>query len=327
MPELRKDPIVGRWVIIATERARRPGNVVDQSRNVFSQAPQLCVLQEGDKVILKTDHVRVVSHRAPLLNPDHKLKRSGKGFYDVVSGYGAHEVVIETPDPIANMADLSVEQISHAITAYASRMNDLKKDPNIEYILVYKTYDNRGAVEARQSYAQILASPVLPLHIKEKLTGAKWYYKFHERCIYSDIAKQEEETKKRVVIDNEHFLVIMPFASRFPFETWVIPKKQHCDFAEGVAGNEKHLAATLKDLLTRIKVGLDDPAYTFVINSAPVHSDGGSAWKTIRDDFCWHIEVTPQLTRVAGFEKGSGFYICPIPPEDTAEFLRTAETQ
>lgn len=330
MPELRKDPVVGRWVIIATERARRPGIFFDSQANVFNGAPcPFCNNQEPEIYSVRSHpqgpwEVRIVRSGTPLLLTHAKSQRRGHGLYDVVNDHGTHEVVIETPEHIANMADLSQDQIRKVFEAYAVRYNELEKNQGFQYVIAYKNYGwAAGSRKIGHSRSQIIAMSVNPFSTKEKLSGAKNYFDYHERCLYCDMVRQELEAKVRVVAETEHFVAITPFAPRFVFETWVLPKKHHCDFGRGVAGQEHDLAGMMKTILTKFKLGIDDPAYNYVIHTAPFrHGEKSTKWRTIEQDYHWHIEVMPRLTRVAGFEKGSGFYISSIPPENAAEFLR-----
>jgi UDPglucose--hexose-1-phosphate uridylyltransferase len=332
MPELRKDPVIGRWVIIATERARRPGVFFDSQKNIFdsndcsfchNQDPQILSYPQGDSA----HQVKVVQSGTPLLLNDGKFHRKGHGLYDVVNDYGTHEVVIETPEHIANMADLSQDQIRLVFETYAIRYNELAKDPSFQYVIAYKNYGwAAGSRRIGHSRSQIIATSVNPFSAKQKLDGAKKYFNYRERCLYCDMIQQELEAKVRIIAETEHFVAMTPFAPRFVFEIWILPKKHDCDFAKGVVGQEHDLAKMMKLVLTKLKVGLDDPAYNYVIQSAPFrHGDTGTKWKTLGDDYHWHIEVSPRLTRVAGFEKGSGFYISSIPPENVAEFLREVQ--
>ena len=338
MPELRKDPVVGRWVIIATERARRPGNFVDSSENTFNGGEACPFCHNTDPVIYSVKNpkdpspsewsVRVVSSGTPILQPRSYCNRSGQGIYDVMSDFGTHEVVIETPHHIANMADLEEHQVQLVLSTYVARINDLRRNPNYKHVLPYKNYGwVAGSRRIGHSRSQIVATPVNPLRVKEKLIGAKKYFDYHERCVYCDLVRQELNSRERVIIESDHFVALTPFAARFLFEVWIVPKRHHCDFAEGVVGYENDLAWMFKTLLLRIKVGLEDPAYNYVIHSAPFRreSDLKTKWKTIEEDYHWHIEVMPRLTRVAGFEKGTGFYICSVPPENMTEFLRGVE--
>ncbi|MBL8014374.1 MAG: galactose-1-phosphate uridylyltransferase, partial [Candidatus Omnitrophica bacterium] len=166
--------------------------------------------------------------------------------------------------------------------------------------------------------------PVNPIRVKDKIAGAKKYYEYHDRCLFCDLIRQEKASGQRVVVETDHFLAITPFASRFPFEIWVLPKIHACDFAQSLAGYERDLAKMMKEVLRRIKVGMEDPAYNYVVQTAPfcLENAGGTKYRTIEQDYHWHLEILPHISRVAGFEKGTGFYICSIPPETTAKFLR-----
>ncbi len=330
MPELRKDPVIGRWVIIAMERARRPGVFIDSQKNTFDLGScSFCNNQEKEIFAAYASsgapwRVRVVESGTPLLSSHGKFNRKGHGLYDVVNDYGEHEVVIETPEHIANMADLSQDQIRMVFETYAVRYNELAKNPDFQYVIAYKNYGwAAGSRRIGHSRSQIIATSVIPFSAKEKLNGAKKYFNYRERCLYCDMIAQELEARVRIIAESQHFVAMTPFAPRFIFEVWILPKKHHCDFAKGVAGYEHDLAGLMKILLTKLKIGLDDPAYNYVIHSAPFrHTEKGTKWKTLGEDYHWHIELLPRLTRVAGFEKGSGFYISSIPPESVAEFLR-----
>lgn len=338
MPELRRDPVVGRWVIIATERARRPGNILDSSQNSWENGKAPCPFCKGGEVEQAPEKftfpngtgwkVKVVESGTPILRSREHFQRRGHGLYDVINDLGTHEVVIETPEHMPNMADLDAAQIETVLKTYAQRFNDLSQDPKFKYVLAYKNYGwAAGSRRIGHSRSQIIAAPVTPLRVKEKLIGARRYFEYRDRCIYCDLVAQEREQHARLVTENEHFIAIVPFAARFLFETWILPKKHSCDFAKGVAGVERSLAELLKTVLLKLKIGLDDPAYNFVIQTAPIGRQKvkSSDWKTIEDDYHWHIEVIPRLTRVAGFEKGTGFYICSVPPEYAAEYLREVD--
>ncbi|MCK5214621.1 MAG: galactose-1-phosphate uridylyltransferase [Candidatus Omnitrophica bacterium] len=333
MPELRKDPVIGRWVIIATERARRPGNFVDPQKNYFVDEEPCPFCHNADQEIysIKGDDgqwkVKVVASAQPLVKKEVQFNRHGHGLYDVVNSYGVNEIVIETPEHITNMADLDIHQIQHVIEAYKIRFKDIAKEPDLQYALAFKNYGwAAGGRRIGHSRSQIIATSINPLRVKEKLKGAKRHFDYHDRCLYCDLIRQEMSSGKRVVAETEHFIAITPFAPRFPFELTILPKEHHCDFSQGIVGHEEDLAKILKDILSRIKVGLEDPAYNYIIQTAPFNRlKRGDRWQTIKQDYHWHIEVLPRLSLAAGFEKGTGFYICPIPPEDTAEFLREVE--
>lgn len=336
MPELRKDPILGRWVIIATERARRPDDFkASQDGPPEGECP-FCEGRESQTPLeiraVRDSHsrpnspgwkVRVVPSIKPALRIEGKLNRRGIGVYDLMDGIGAHEVIIETPKHIDNICELETDQIRCVIDCYKERLIDLEKDPRFKYVLVFKNYGwVAGGGRIRHSRSQLIATPVNPKRVKEELVGAKRYFDYHERCVFCDLIKQELDSKVRVVLDVDGFVAVTPFASRFPFEVWILPKKHSCDFIKLDQSEENGLAQILKAVLLKMKKGLGNPPYNYVLHTAPFRKAKAGYWKTVEQDYHWHIEIIPRLTRVAGFEWGTGFYICPLPPEQAAEFLR-----
>jgi UDPglucose--hexose-1-phosphate uridylyltransferase len=337
MPELRKDPIIGRWVIIATERAKRPDQFTGQSQESPAEKP--CPFCEGKESETPPEiyalrpaytqanrpgwELRVVPSIAPFLKIEGDLDRHGKGLYDLMNGIGAHEIIIETNQHIANMADLSEGQIAKVITCYIDRMTDLEKDKRFKYALVFKNYGwVAGGGSVKHSRSQLIATPVNPKRVKEELVGAHKYYEYHERCVFCDLIRQEIESKDRLILDIDGFIAIVPFASRFPFEVWIFSKKHSCDFVSLDMESRLNLGRILKQVLSKLKKGLNDPPYNYILHTAPFRRPKLGYWKSIDQDYHWHIEITPRLTRVAGFEWGTGFYICPLPPENAAKFLR-----
>lgn len=341
MSELRKDPVIGRWVIIATERAKRP----DQFSGPADSSPAAdkpCPFCEGNESHTPPEiysirpkgspnnlpgwELRVVPSISPFLRIEGDLERRGKGLYDLMNGIGAHEIVIESNEHIANMADLSEEQISKVISCYIDRILDLEKDKRFKYVLTFKNYGwTAGAGRVKHTRSQLIATPVNPKRVKEELTGAHKYYEYHERCVFCDLIRQEVEAKDRLILEVDGFIAIAPFAARFPFEVWILPKKHSCDFTSIDMEARKNLARLMKLVLSKLKKGLNDPPYNYIIHTAPFRRVKSGYWKTIDNDYHWHIEIMPRLTRVAGFEWGTGFYICPLPPENAAKFLREVE--
>lgn len=312
MPELRKDPVIGRWVIIASERARRPGNFVDTSDNELEDEAKECSFCNNQREVIApgstSGDIRVVASKTNVSASTTEFHRSKNGLYDVVGGVGAHEIVIETPEHIANMADLDVSRISKIFETYATRMQDLGKEAKYQYVLAYKNYGpTAGSRGIGHTRSHIVATPVRPLRVKEKLVGAKEYFDTNKSCIYCDLIRHELESRERIVHETDHFVAVIPFAARILFETWILPKDHHCDFDKGIKGNEKDLAVMMKPLLQKLQKGLDDPAYNFVIQTAPSRRETSNLnkWETIEQDYHWHIELMPRLTRVAGFEKGT----------------------
>lgn len=328
MPELRKDPITGRWVIIASDRAKRPSDF-----NHVAQAPapsNSCPFCYGNEsrtppeiLAYRADGlpnspgwtVRVVPNKFPALGIEGDLARQGNGVYDKMNGIGAHEVIIETPDHHQTLATLPTKNIEDVMWAFRDRMLDLKKDPRFRYILVFKNHGEPAGASLEHTHSQLIALPIVPRSILEQVEGAKQYWDYKERCIYCDIIRQELEQNVRVVAQNEDFVTLSPYAPRFPFETWIMPRAHEAFFEHSSPRNFENLARALKELLSRQDQVLGSPAYNLVLQSAPLRGSHV-------ESFHWHIEFMPRLTRIAGFEWGTGFYINPMAPEDATRFLR-----
>jgi UDPglucose--hexose-1-phosphate uridylyltransferase len=331
MPELRKDPVVGRWVIISTERSRRPTSFTPASHEKTGDfcpfcpghedktPPEVWAHRPGGGAANTPDwQVRVVPNKFPALQIEGGLDRRGEGLYDKMHGVGAHEVVIEGPGHGLDLADLPVEHLEKVLTAYRERCLDLHRDKRFRYVLIFKNHGPAAGATLEHTHTQLIATPIIPLILQEELEGSRRYFELKERCIFCDIVAQEtdENNGRRVVSLTDHFLAIEPFAPRFPFETWILPRRHNASFPSMNDPAEIHdLAAILKDTLTRLNKALDRPPYNFVVHTAPV-AEGNV------DHYHWHLEIMPKLTRVAGFEIGSGFYINPTPPEDAAQYLR-----
>ncbi len=338
MPQLRKDPIIGRWVIISTERGKRPhdfGKTYSgppdkdcpfcEGREQQTPPEIYAVRPDGGSPDSKGWKVRVVPSIAPFLDNQGELWKKGIGLYDFIGAYGSHEVVVEIPNHTANMADLEEGQIKDVLTTYVKRIEALKRDKKIKYVLIFKNYGwQAGGGRVQHSRSQIIATPVNLKRVKEELEGSRKYYSYHERCVYCDIVREELDLKERIVLDVDGILAVVPFASRFPFEVWILPKKHSADFYKIDSEEKNSLAKALKEVLVKIKKLLNDPPYNYVIHTAPFRRAHKGYWTTIDEDYHWHIEVIPRLTQVAGFEWGTGFYICPTPPEEAAKYLREA---
>ena len=342
MPELRKDPGIGRWVIISTERAKRPMDFASSQNGAEPQGScPFCEHREMQtpKEIYAVREVksepntpgwtvRVVPSVKPILRIEGELNRRAKGIYDVMNGIGAHEVIVETPEHIANTGDLSVEQLRQVLGVTVRRMQDLEQDPRFKYVLWFKNYGAvAGAGKIAHARSQLIATPVIPKRVKEELAGMRRYYEDKERCLSCDLISQEQEVKDRIVFNSTYMVALCPFASRFPFELVIFPKRHACDFKTMTPEELADLASVMKQSLSRLKSVLNDPPYNYVLHTAPFRRPNrlkAGYWKTLEDDYHWHIELIPRLTRVAGFEWGSGFYINPTPPEEAAKYLREA---
>lgn len=336
MPELRKDPIVGRWVIVATERGKRPSEYQSQPLEAIERSKDPFI--EGNEHLTPAEiyavrgpnskpngpgwQVRVVPNRFPALRVEGDLNKEGWGIYDRMNGIGAHEVIIETPDPNLQLEQQTVEAISHVLEAYRVRMTDLLHDSRFRYILIFKNHGREAGATLPHPHSQLIATPVTPNHVREKLEGAKQYFAYKDRSIFEDILRQELREGLRLVYENAGFVAFCPFASRFPFEVTIMPRRQTPDFYDIQPEEKRLLAEALKITLQKVNKALNRPQYNYILHTAPARRPRQGYWMTIDQDYRWHIEILPRLTLIAGFEVGSGFYINPTPPEDAAKYLR-----
>jgi UDPglucose--hexose-1-phosphate uridylyltransferase len=328
MPELRKDPIVGRWVIISTERSKRPSDfthggtprkggpcVFCPGMEHLTPPEVLSYRETGSQPDAPGWRVRAVPNKFPALRVEGPMGRRGEGLYDLMNGVGAHEVVVDSVDHDRGMADLEPTQIEEVLWAYHDRVLDLTKDERLRYLLVFKNHGAEAGASLEHPHSQLIALPIVPLSVQQELTGARDYFALKERCIFCDIVDQESHDRRRMIFENDGFIVTTPFASRFPFELWVLPKNHGSHFEHAGSQEYKLLAQALKAGLQGLKQTLDDPPFNYIIHSAPLREPQSKHYH-------WHLEITPALTKVAGFEVGTGFYINPMPPEDAAAHLR-----
>ncbi len=331
MPELRKDPIVGRWVIISTERGKRPTSFSSVSKRI---APKMCPFCPGQEDNTPPEilsyresgsepnrpgwSLRVIPNKYPALRVEGALDRAPKGLYDKMNGVGAHEVIIETSDHATDLVDMSDHEVRDILWAYRERMLDLQRDQRIKYILVFKNHGEAAGASLEHAHSQLIATPIIPRRVAEEIDGARRYYEFKERCIFCDIVRQEITENERLVLDFDSFIAVQPFAPRFPFETWILPKAHQSSFLEMSDGDHLTLARCFKDILSRLKLALNDPAFNFMLHTRPIDRDS-------HEYYHWHFEIIPKLTSVAGFEWGSGMYINPTAPEESAAYLKSID--
>lgn len=330
MPELRRDPVIGRWVIIATERGKRPSDF-----EVVPDYPQggTCPFCPGneDKTageILAYYHsgreknkpgwwVRVIPNKFPALQIEGELNRTGEGMYDKMNALGAHEVIIETPHHDQEIHELEQTKLEDVFWAYRDRIVDLAKDPRLEYILIFKNHGASAGASLRHPHSQLIALPMVPIRFKQETAASKSYHEYKERCVYCDIVHQELDQEVRIVAQNKDFVAFTPFASRFPFELWVVPLRHFSDFQDIQKNEVASLASMMKLVLAKHSYVLNNPPFNMILHTSPLKSPRLPYYH-------WYIEIIPKLTKMAGFEQGTGFYINPTPPEDAARYLREA---
>lgn len=331
MPELRKDPVSDRWVIIATDRVRRPSDFVRKpvpaepsglfcpfcEGNEAKTPPEVLAYRHGTPANSPGWQLRVVPNKFPVLGIEGELEREGEGLFDRMQGIGAHEVIVESPEHTLSMADLSEGAIERTLCAFRDRVRDLRNDSRLRYVLLFKNHGESAGATMEHTHSQLIALPVVPKRVQEELDVCQKYYQFKQRCVFCDIVRQETKAGTRVVAETDEFVALAPYAARFPFETWIMPRRHASHYEDATSQQLGNLAWILRSTLRKLDKVLERPAYNLLIHTTPLQ-DGASPY------YHWHIEIIPNLTRVAGFEMGTGFYINPTPPEESAQFLREA---
>lgn len=328
MSELRKDPITGRWVIISTERRKRLTDFRLESVVVTpdpscpfcegheSMTPrEIYALRQGSGPNAPGWSLRVVPNQSPVLRVEGTLDRQGEGLFDKMNGIGAHEVIIESPRHLDTLASLDPGGVEDVLWAARERVCDLRRDQRFRYIIIFKNHGEAAGASLAHSNTQLIALPIVPREVRDEVDGAKAHYDQKERCVFCDILRQETGEGKRLITENTDMVAVSPYAPRFPFETWILPRRHQSHFEDAPRHEIASLARMLGDLLRRMNQALKSPPYNLLIHSAPV-LEASSEW------YHWHVEIIPKLTKVAGFEWATGFYVNPTAPEEAAQVLR-----
>ena len=333
MPELRKDPIVGRWVIISTDRAKRPTDFTREPTRMKGGFCPFCAGNESKtpaEVLAYRPNggssdsegwtVRVVPNKFPALGIEGNLNRQAEGMFDKMNGIGAHEVIVETPEHDVTLGNLPEKRIEDVFWAFRDRILDLKKDRRFKYILIFKNHGQLAGATLEHSHAQLIALPILPKHVVEEIEGSKQYFIYKERCVFCDIIRQETEAGIRVVSENDG--VPHPGSVRSAISVRDLDPSQAAR-----VGFREFLIAGLREPGKSGEESADagrPGARQSCLQSGDPHRTG--AGRTM-DHYHWHVEFMPRLTKIAGFEWGTGFYQNPTPPEEAAKYLREAKIE
>jgi UDPglucose--hexose-1-phosphate uridylyltransferase len=332
MPQLRQDRTTKEWVIIAAERAKRPHQFT--RREVPAEKPTYrtdCPFCPGNEHLTPPETlayrgggpanstgwwVRVVPNRFPALTPEGSLERKEeKGFFRMMDGVGVHEVVIESSFHHHFLPLMDERQVEEVLLAYRERYLALREDPRIKLIIIFKNHGEGAGTSLEHPHSQLVGTAVVPSNIRKKLEEAAQHYDDHGCCVYCDTVEEELGVGKRIVMDTEKYVVIHPFASRFPFETWILPKEHQASFGLISMDDSKKFAKVLRATLLKLHTKLNNPDYNFVIHTSPIKDE-------MEDYYHWHLQIIPRLTTPAGFEMGCGIFINVSFPEETAQFLR-----
>ena len=347
VPILRQEPLTGEWVIVATERARRPETFAPAKKvkkdplparvescpfcpgNEHMTPPEVLVYRgdfqrqhANDPDVLNADwSVRIIPNKFPAL--EQRLdgeQLDGRvpdrwNFFQNFTGYGVHEVIIETPDHNRQLADLSVEELILVLRSFKERLWELSKDPRLQYVQIFRNHRREAGASIEHPHGQLIALPYIPPLLEKEYRRSREYYDEKGRCLLCTLLEEEEKTGERVVLSNEFFLAYIPFAAPLPFTTWIVPRQHVSSLEKGPEGWEERLAPLLKSFMTLLSDKLDDPPYNMYFHLAPLRSRE-------RPDFHWHLEIIPKLTIVAGLEMATGTFINVSRPEEAAQFIR-----
>lgn len=327
--ELRTDPITGRIVAIDLEPFKRRDDFELEPVRL-EDAPSECPLCEGREADAGSEilawreggpanvpgwSVRVVPNRHPMLRIEGQASVRSRDLFESRDGLGAHEVIVETPIHDQPLHTLDADHLWRVLWAWRTRIQDLKRDTRFASIVIFKNHGRAAGARLDHSHSQLTAYPMLPPAMSDKLRGAARHLTKTGRCIYCDVIAQELIEGSRIISDQSAILAIAPFASRVPFETWLMPRDHSPRFEEATDETLQVLAAQLKSVMARIDWALERPACNFVLHTAPLSGEGDTA-------FHWHLEILPRVTRVSGLEWGSGVHRNPVSPEEAARALR-----
>jgi UDPglucose--hexose-1-phosphate uridylyltransferase len=337
MPELRQNLATKEWVIISTERAKRPEEFKEKAKKEEAEDyDEKCPFCEGNEdqtgselMAYRNSHqqdmpgwrVRVVPNKFPaLVSPRTSfagVMRSQFAIYNCMEGVGKHEVIIEHPKHNKTVGTLSVEETCLMVSAYRDRYIDVISNPNFQMVIIFRNQGNLAGASLRHPHSQLVATPVVPSYIRYRLLEAQRYFDDFGRCVYCDILNFELKEKKRLILENEDFVAFCPYAAATPYEVLIFPRHHQSSFGEMEKAKIKPLAQILQNVLAKIYHSLNNPDYNYVINTAPHYSAG-------EPHFHWNLQILPRLSTRAGFEIGSGISINVSLPEETARFLREA---
>jgi UDPglucose--hexose-1-phosphate uridylyltransferase len=324
MSEWRKDPFTERWTIVAPERAGRPYEFGEgeETRCPFCEGMEtltppevFSIRRDGTMKNQPGWFVRVFPNKYPALQRDIPFWSMEDGFHRAMSGFGVHEVIVETPHHAVDFSELPEEQIVRVLTAYRERLRHFAGERELRYGLIFKNQGVEAGASMSHAHSQFVATPVIPQAVCAELQSAKAFYSQRGKCLFCTLLEQERKKFARIVFESEHFVALVPYAARLPFEVVVFPVHHSATFLEETRLED--LAQTLRRVLQSVRECSGGSAFNFVLHSVPYHAQSEE-----HRSYHWHFEILPSFPRMAGFEWGSGFSINVLPPEEAASRLR-----
>jgi len=336
--EVRKDYLLDRWVVIATERGRRPTDFAKQERqkaktavcsmcpgNEHMTPPAVLVYLKSGRGIRKAKDKNGFRHKNWLIRcvpnlypafipPREKIsQRQIMKSDDLALAVGHHEVLVESPNHDEHPSDARISQLFHVINAYVDRLREFSKKPYVRYVSIFRNHGIEAGASLSHAHSQIIATPFIPKTLEDELKASRKFYERNGKCAFCDILEKELKGP-RLIVESSKFVVFTPYASVHPLEFWIIPKEHKATLLDMSQSDLKAFAETLKSCLNGLKRLVNDPPYNFGFHLT-VNNDA-------RRYYHWHLEVYPKLAIWAGFEKSTGMYINTVTPETAAESLR-----
>jgi UDPglucose--hexose-1-phosphate uridylyltransferase len=327
MPELRHNVLTREWVVIATERAKRPEDFAKKKKEkkVLPAHVPTCPFCPGNEKMTPPEtyvvpdtgswRVRVTPNKFAALSYQGERRRWIQGIRRTVSGVGIHEVIIETPDHSKSTALLEDAQVETIIQAYLNRFMFASRDPRIEQVTLFKNHGEAAGTSLEHSHSQMIAAPVITAQHRDRLINALKHFDEFGECIFCRVLDQELKEGTRIVHESDHFVAFVQFAALSPFSMLIMPRRHMACFSEITDAEAADLARTLRRTLGKLYYGLDDPDFNYSIRTAPADNAGVKYYH-------WYVSIIPRLTKLAGFELGSGMFINVSLPEENASFLR-----
>jgi UDPglucose--hexose-1-phosphate uridylyltransferase len=324
-PEVRKDPIVNRWVLISTDRLGRPQEVGESAPvDRLSQCP-FCAGNEHltPPAILQVPEtrewrVRLVPNTFPAIRGEGPFRARSDGLLIGGPAAGRHEVVIECPNHEANLARCSADHVADLIRALASRMRHWRVERPDLYPFWFKNHGAASGASLEHSHSQLVGLPWTPELVRQEMEGGLRHFESNKTCIFCDLIDQERAAGLRIFSESPRFVAFSPYASRFPCEVWILPTDHRSHFDRADEDELAEFGELYHRILRMLDLGLDDPPYNAFIHTTPLVAPD-------LPHYHWHMEILPRLTGIAGFECGTGLNINPVPPEQAAEYLRSID--
>lgn len=326
MPELRHNVLTREWVIIATERAKRPDEFIKKKEKKATPSyVGQCPFCPGNEAMTPPQtyivpdttgwRVRVMPNKFAALAYEGERKRTIQGIRRTVTGVGIHEVIIETPDHSKTTALLQDAELDTIIQTYLNRFKFASSDPRIEQVTIFKNHGETAGTSLEHPHSQMIATPVITAQLRDRLANALEHFDQYGECIFCRVLEQELQEGTRIVLETEHFVSFVQFAALTPFSMLVMPRRHMACFVEIKDAEAADLARNLRRTLAKLYFGLENPDFNYTIRTAPAEYCGVKYYH-------WYVSIIPRLTRTAGFELGSGMFINVSLPEENAGFLR-----